>query len=806
MIDKNQESFTEEADELLAELETSLLELEESPEDPDLIGRVFRCLHTIKGLGAMCGFHEVSAFTHKLESVFDKVRYGEMPVTPQLVTLSLASLDRIRSMLSNPDGCCDDFEGSVEILAALQALVPAVKATPVSLPFRSSGGIPLRDYLGVMTEYELSRLKANLLQAKKLFSVRLLCSLDTLDTQIREFSAGIKSQGELISSIPDIAAQPGDGLSLRFFFTSSADNSSLEQKLGVTPERVDAGGCFGLGEAETSAKQCAEAREVTYRIRFRSCADAPGSSPDLGELISSLRRIGACQILARTDVLAALGGDEPASCVVRWDITLTTAEMEKAIVSLFSFVGADGALKIEVADSEAAGDAPKRLGELLVSRGEISTEDLCKGLARQKQLGQILVEDGVVPYIAVEAALNEQQHIKEIHQERQIRDAAASIRVPTHKLDLLVNLVGELVTVQARLGQLAASTSETELLPISEEVEHLVSDLRDNALSIRMLPIGSTFAKFQRMVRDLSLELGKDVELFTAGAETELDKTVIERLNDPLVHLIRNCLDHGIESKDTREAAGKPAKGTVRLAAAQCGDSVEITVEDDGGGLDREAIRAIAIKKGLVPPTADLTDKDISAIIFAPGLSTALTVSNISGRGVGMDVVKRSIESLRGTIEVSTMAGKGTTITMRIPLTLAIVESLLVAVGADRFVLPLALVEECVELSRADITKTHGRNIADVRGKVIPYISLRELFRMQGAVPEIQQIIITRVNGSRIGFVVDSVIGEHQTVIKPLGRLYRDVPGISGATILGNGCVALILDPPSLLEAAEIIS
>ncbi|HYS42416.1 MAG TPA: chemotaxis protein CheW, partial [Geobacteraceae bacterium] len=239
-------------------------------------------------------------------------------------------------------------------------------------------------------------------------------------------------------------------------------------------------------------------------------------------------------------------------------------------------------------------------------------------------------------------------------------------------------------------------------------------------------------------------------------------------------------------------------------AAVHSGDSVVSTIDDDGAGLDREAIRAAAVKKGLIAPSAELADKDIFALIFVPGFSTARMVSSVSGRGVGMDVVKRSIDSLRGTVEISSRPGKGTTIVVRIPLTLAIVGSLLVGIGRDRFVLPLALVEECVELTRADVAKTHGRNMADVRGRIVPYISLREVFGMRDATPEIQLIIITNLNGERVGFVVDYVVGEHQTVIKSLGRVYRDVTGISGATILGDGSVALILDPPHLARGAEL--
>ena len=375
--------------------------------------------------------------------------------------------------------------------------------------------------------------------------------------------------------------------------------------------------------------------------------------------------------------------------------------------------------------------------------------------------------------------------------------------MPAERLDYLVNLVGELVTVQAHLTQTADEKNDGDIIAIAEEVERLISELRDTTLTMRMLPIGSTFSKFKRLVRDLSSELGKEIDLETSGAETELDKTVIEKLNDPLVHLIRNSIDHGIEMPDIRRKAGKSSNGTVLLGAVHSGDSVLVTIRDDGAGLDKEAIRAKAIERGLITAATELTDKEIYNLIFAPGFSTAKTVTSVSGRGVGMDVVKKAIEALRGSIDINSTPGKGSVITLKIPLTLAIIETLLVRINESFFVLPLSMVEECIELTRADVEASHGRNLAHVRGTLIPYVSLREQFGISTEKPEIEQIVIAGVNGSRIGFVVDDVVGEHQTVIKSLGKLYRDVQGISGATILGDGTVALILDPALLVRDVE---
>jgi two-component system chemotaxis sensor kinase CheA len=319
-----------------------------------------------------------------------------------------------------------------------------------------------------------------------------------------------------------------------------------------------------------------------------------------------------------------------------------------------------------------------------------------------------------------------------------------------------------------------------------------------------MLPIGTTFSKFKRLVRDLSGELKKHIVLLTEGAETELDKTVIERLNDPLVHLIRNCIDHGIELPDAREAAGKPRQGTIHLSAAHSGANVLIRITDDGAGLDADAIRAKAAEKGLIAADAELSEKETFALIFAPGFSTARQITSVSGRGVGMDVVKRSIDALRGTVEVSSQKGVGTTITLKLPLTLAIIDGLLVKVGDGHYVLPLSIVEECVELTREDVVSAHGRHMTYVRGEIVPYIRLRERFLVGGHAPDMEQIVITESSGGKVGFVVDKVVGEHQTVIKTMGRMYNKVDVISGATILGDGTVALIMDVSKLVESVEM--
>ena len=690
------EAFREEAYELLTSLESSLLELEESPDDLEIVGAVFRAMHTIKGSGAMFGFDDISSFTHDIETVYDLVRNGELAVTGALVSLSLAARDQIKAMLDatcGGDSC--DATRTEELRGAFRALLPVKEDASVAAPG------------------------------------------------------------------PGKVANP------------------------------------------------AAALQRTYRIRFRPNREIALSGTNPLCLLNELRELGKCQVVAQMDDVPPLADLDPEQTYAYWDVILTTGEDIDAIKDVFIFVEDDCHIQIDLIDDEellGTDSSYKKLGDILIERGDLTPDALQEVLRQQKRVGEMLVEAKVVSPSKVASALAEQQQVKEIRSQQQQKQQggdAASIRVPADRLDRLVDLVGEMVTIQSRLSQTALGREDAELISIAEEVERLTAELRDNTLNIRMLPIGTTFSKFKRLVRDLSQELGKEIELTTAGADTELDKTVIEKLNDPLVHIIRNSIDHGIEAPEKREAAGKKRQGTIRLAAIHSGDSVIIEIVDDGAGLNEEAIRRKAVEKGLVGEQELLSRHEVFQLIFAAGFSTAEKVTGVSGRGVGMDVVKRAIEALRGSIDIDSVAGQGTTIRVRIPLTLAIIDSLLVAIGEDCYVIPLSIVEECIELTRADVAASHGRNLVRVRDRLVPYVHLRDEFAIAGPPPEIEQVVITAVNGNQVGFVVDHVIGEHQTVIKSLGRMYRDVQGLSGATILGDGKVALILDIPQLIQRAE---
>jgi len=373
-----------------------------------------------------------------------------------------------------------------------------------------------------------------------------------------------------------------------------------------------------------------------------------------------------------------------------------------------------------------------------------------------------------------------------------------SIRIDAEKLDLLINLVGELVIAGANMTQIATKNKDTNLLESSYIISRLIGEIRDSALRIRMVQIGTAFNRFQRVVRDIGQQLGKDIHFVTTGGETELDKTVIEKIGDPLLHLIRNAIDHGLESTEERIAVGKPEKGTLQLNAFHDTGGIVIEVIDDGKGLDPEKILKKAISSGLAKEQS-YTEREIFSFLFQPGFSTAEKITDLSGRGVGLDVVQRNIDSLRGTVTVESRKGNGTTFRVRLPLTLAIIDGFAVEVDNRHYVIPLEMVVECLEFQEDENRK---RNYINLRGELLPFIRMSEIFLQKESSNKKGNIVVVQYGDKKAGLLVEKLSGEIQTVIKPLGKIFGNLRGISGSTILGNGEVAMILDVPALVEIA----
>ncbi len=498
--------------------------------------------------------------------------------------------------------------------------------------------------------------------------------------------------------------------------------------------------------------------EKNWRVRFTLTRDALINGTRPLALLDELRGLGPCDVTPVWNELPTLDGLQPADCHLGWDIRLKTRHPRTAIEEVFIFVGDDAALSIDpIEPASAAG---------------------------------LVVTDAAPP-----AAAND-------------RPAAGhsigyTVRVPAERLDELMNRVGELVIAQSRLKQVVAFSTDANLHSVAEEIERLASELRDSMMNVRMVPISQLFGRFRRLIHDLARDTGKTIDFRTTGETTELDKNVIERLADPLIHLIRNSADHGLETVEERRAAGKPDAGRITLSARQAGTEVIISVSDDGRGVDLNRVRAKAERSGLLAPGATATDNEILQLLFAPGFSTAETVTNLSGRGVGMDVVKRTIDSLRGTIDLANRPGTGAEVALRLPLTLAIIDGLLVRVGQARYVIPLASVEECVELTTDQDQRSQGRSFLTLREQLVPFIRLRELFATGTQPDRYQKIVVVSTGSERVGLVVDQILGDHQTVIKPLSRFHAGIGTFSGATILGDGGVALILDVPHLVAAGQ---
>jgi two-component system, chemotaxis family, sensor kinase CheA len=559
------------------------------------------------------------------------------------------------------------------------------------------------------------------------------------------------SAADQIKSMLDEAAGKGEA--------DVAVSAKILADLKKLTGELDTGAAHKAHPAETHAPEAASGPVSDWIVRFSPHPEfmRTGSNPML--VIRDLAQLGSLRAKADTSHIPEFDELDPEQCFVSWEIELSTASSQLDIRNVFIFVEDDCDLVIEASPTSAeTGD----------------TADAAPRPGRGPTAGRR----------GAEATMQ-----------------AANIRVPAAKLDTLVAVVGQLVTLQARLGEIAARSEDRDLQTVAEEVESLVSELRDNSMSMRTMPLKSTFERFTRLVFDLGRSLNKNVNLVFDGGETELDKSVIDQLNDPLMHLVRNSMDHGIEPPAERLAAGKPASANIQLSARHAGAQVLISVTDDGRGIDRELVRAKAIANGLIAPDARLSDSEVFALIMEPGFSTAREITDVSGRGVGMDVVKKNVEALRGSIEISSKPGQGSTVSLRLPLTLAIIDGLLVRVGEAKFVMPLANTVECVELTQRDIDSAHGNHLANIRGELIAYIRLSEYLQTGSSRPEIEQLMVTETEHGRFGIVVDQVLGDHQTVIKNLGRLYRNVQVISGATILGDGSVALILDLHRLVQS-----
>jgi len=554
-----------------------------------------------------------------------------------------------------------------------------------------------------------------------------------------------------------------------------------------------------------------------YHVKFVPDANLMFRGTNVIGLLEEILELGPCRLVTDIRQVPSLEEIKPDTIYTSWRMLIAFAGDQELLEDVFMFVVDDCVVSIDpLVQDITLGKAYQLVESLYLlldtdpDLGVDRLEDAARALIEDSQNTGSLVEVHATTGTA-KATIN--QPTEQPSSESVVASSSFTgqkfaadkefIRVPAERLDMQLDLVGELVIAQAGLTQYSGMARDNRLDAIAEVIERLTDDLRDNTMNLRMLPVGNLFSRYKRVVRDMALRIGKQITLTTEGDETELDKTVIDQLGDPLVHLIRNSVDHGIESAAERIAAGKASTGTIKLSAAHVGSNVVITVSDDGRGLDRDTIRSRAESHGLLTPLVSYSDKEVFKQIFQPGFTTVHKVSDMSGRGVGMDVVKRVIDKLQGTIEIHSQPGQGTKIDLQVPLTLAIIDGLMIDVGDNFFILPLGLVEEVVELQQARGDSTTENNILNIRDAIVPYVFLREVLNINNRSDDIERVVIVSNGGERVGLVVDRVVGQHQTVIKGLGKAYEKVSNFSGSTILGDGTVALILDVPDLLRYAE---
>jgi two-component system chemotaxis sensor kinase CheA len=656
-MDQYQQNFSDDAMEVIADMEKSLLLMETSPGDPALIQQVFRAMHTLKGNSSMFGFKVITEFTHHLESIYEHVRSGQKKITKEIIDITLDSLDHLTYLAKN--------EGELDV------------------------------------------------QHQK--------THDTLTARVVKILKDILAEVNTESNTLAPASQ-----------TAACENNALKNyHITFAPDK-----------------------EIFYN----------GTNPVY--LLEELQTLGNCTVIPNIEGIPPLEDIEPTYCYTSWDIFLATNVGIDTIREVFVFV--EGRCKLEIN---------------LIPHTQ---EDLPQQNESARYHEEIIKD--ILPQVSKTAIAEPAK-----------KNVISSIRVPSERLDSLMSLVSELMTLQAKLGTITDQNPQSELLAVTENLEKISTRLRDNAFSMCLVPIKNMLTPFNRLVRDLANELNKEIDFVTEGTDTELDKNIMEGLSDPIMHLLRNSIDHGIEYPDERVKAGKKRHGKILFKAFCAGVNVYIEIQDDGKGIDAQRIREKAIQKGIIGKDEVLSEKEIFNLIFLPGFSTAEQVSEISGRGVGMDVVKRRIEDIRGQIKITSQLNIGTTITIKLPITVSIIDGLLVKINDVSFVIPLAAVDRCFEAPAVQQLNRFN-NLIVLDGEQIPFISLSEEFDGKENLSGSQEIVLVYYDEKRVALIVDSIVGKFQAVLKPLGRYFQNMDNISGATILGDGKIALVLDTNKVAE------
>lgn len=690
------ELFLEDMNEQLSIMESALLDMSEIPLnqiDKEMINKVFRAMHTMKGNAGMFGYDTIVEFAHVAENLLDEIRNDHILLKQEMIDLFLLINDHSKVLI---DVYTKDNE---------------------------------------------------------------------LDTKQQ------KDHNYLLSE-------------LKNFLNAKDDNSeAVQEPLPVIESTIDD-----------------DSSQDKYLIKVKLKSDFFASGMDMMSIIKYLDAIGDVKdVTLFTDEIPALDAIEPLHAYLKLQIIYETDEPRSEIEDAFEFVQEDIELEISEYKEEKKEEEPLVVEEKTevkvvdVQEKEIEKEDI----AVKKET---LKDESKNSCLSNEPESTNQEIEKPGNTKIPVLGNSFTLKVDSTKVDKLINQISEMVIANAKITQYAIGTSDGELNEAVEVMTEMLEEVRNGIMNIKMVQVGDSFSKLRRIVIDTAKKTGKEISFDIEGGETELDKTVIEKISDPLVHMLRNSVDHGIEIPSEREEKGKPSKGTIVLKAYPDAGSIVIEIIDDGKGIDKDIIYNKAVEKNIINPGEHLSDKEIYSLIFAPGFSTASQITNISGRGVGMDVVKKNIEDLRGSVEVNSKIDAGTTVRLRLPLTLAIIDGFLVQCGDAKYIIPLDNIQECIELKPEAKEQMNSKGYITLRSNLLPVLDILEYFEKEPVNKGRENIVVVKYGNTKVGLKVDELYGEFQTVIKPLGDLFENLQGISGGTILGNGEIALIFDIQKLIE------
>jgi two-component system chemotaxis sensor kinase CheA len=780
--DRFREMFFEEARELLIGLEEGLMDLERRRSDRAHLDKTFRAAHTLKGAAAMVGLAVIAEFTNGIEAVLDRIRAGALAVDSEIISTLLEARDHLAAMVE-ADAARSPIPPSGELTQRLTAL------------FRGPGGATPPAFASPVASHPPAK-----------------------DPP----AAGPPPPPEVAQQgpTPPVAARPKRRAVVPQPRAKKSPKTSPREPGTRAKPRARRGTVKGMGPSQPT-DDAADPSEITnhgenvYRIILAPGPDVlrRGINP-LG-VLDELRELGEATLVADLEAVPLLDQLDPERCYLSWQITIKSDQGPERLEEAFLFFTEDSTITIERKTTDgkfvplptsAVKGASAVIGT--TAAGSFTSNEAPPTLADIS--GSSMAAAPTLPAAPLPAA---QPSLPFTALAATMRGAPATmptaarphsrIRVDAAQLDELVGLAGELVVVTDNLMGVREIKGVESWSHALEALERVSRQIRDTTLDLRMVPVDELFSRFPRVVRDLADRSGKEIELRIVGQETRLDRTIVERLSDPMIHLIRNGVDHALENPAERLEKGKPRVGRITLSAGHEGDRVAIRVEDDGRGLDRERIVRKGIALGMVPTGTAPDDPRVVGLIFEPGFSTRDTISELSGRGVGLDVVRDAVRALRGSVAVESSPGKGTAFIFRLPLTLALIDGLLVETGDGRYVVPLAQVEECVALNGTRSALAEARPCVAVRGELVPIVSLRNLFHANGSLPARQELLLTRHAGQRVGIAVDRLVGRVQAVIQSLGEGLHGLSRFSGATILGDGTVSLILDLSALVSESR---